>query len=112
MKSKQMGAILTSLPSVRSSRNSELVFKPGDIMIEEDPYACSVDTPYLSFVCSYCIRRDSGLTCPNCTVVHYCNEECKVPGGFFLFHLHVISQYISALIGRVISSSLHFNLII
>lgn len=58
------------------------VYKPGDIMIEEEPYACAVDTQYLASVCSYCIRRESSVRCPLCNSLSYCSIECKVPGGF------------------------------
>ncbi|XP_022671825.1 histone-lysine N-methyltransferase SMYD3-like [Varroa destructor] len=53
------------------------VYKPGDIMIEEEPYACAVDTQYLASVCSYCIRRESSVRCPLCNSLSYCSIECK-----------------------------------
>ncbi|OQR70442.1 SET and MYND domain-containing protein 1-like [Tropilaelaps mercedesae] len=73
-----MGSSVPPSSVVKASGSLPQTFKPGDIMIEEDPYACSIDGSYLGIVCSYCIRRTSGVRCPRCNAVNYCNNECKM----------------------------------
>lgn len=104
--SGEMGALWTSLPTVRGGGCRQLMFKPGEIMIEEDPYVCSVDSTCLGVICSYCIGRGAELKCPRCNIVGYCSAGCKVHGGFggiMIIVVGVVSYSRGALLIEVVN---------
>ncbi|XP_028968536.1 histone-lysine N-methyltransferase SMYD3-like [Galendromus occidentalis] len=54
-----------------------LTYSTGDIIHEDDPYACALSSDVLSAVCSYCISRGTSHSCEKCKRLHYCSKRCK-----------------------------------
>lgn len=67
-----------------SSRNAEksLFFATGEIIHEDEPYACVLSCETLETVCSYCIGRSSTVNCNKCEKLFYCSKKCKVSDIF------------------------------
>lgn len=53
-------------------------YRPGDIILDELPYAASVSSDSISYVCSLCFSSTATELCGGCQKVVYCSEECKV----------------------------------
>ncbi|XP_022696540.1 histone-lysine N-methyltransferase SMYD3-like isoform X2 [Varroa jacobsoni] len=52
-------------------------YRPGDIILDELPYAASVSSDSISYVCSLCFSSTATELCGGCQKVVYCSEECK-----------------------------------
>ncbi|CAG8493313.1 21207_t:CDS:10 [Cetraspora pellucida] len=51
---------------------------PGDLIIQDTPYAAVVDDANISVACSGCFSKGGRLLCcSSCNVIHYCSEECQ-----------------------------------
>ncbi|RIB04301.1 hypothetical protein C2G38_692201 [Gigaspora rosea] len=66
---------------------------PGDLIIQDAPYAAVVDDTNLSVVCSGCFSKGGRLSCcSSCNVIHYCSEECKRKD--LLYHQHECNSFV------------------
>ncbi|OQR67967.1 SET and MYND domain-containing protein 1-like, partial [Tropilaelaps mercedesae] len=59
------------------SVSTNLKFRPGDIIIDDLPYAASVSCDSLYYVCSMCFGATATEACDGCQKVVYCNSHCK-----------------------------------
>ncbi|KAL7647372.1 UNVERIFIED_CONTAM: hypothetical protein RMT77_000968 [Armadillidium vulgare] len=86
---------------------------PGEILVSEKCFSCILLPSYLSFHCSYCLRKTYiPLPCPNCSLVVFCSEECLTKGleSFHSIECPVLSSLIALDCGK--NPKLAFRMII
>lgn len=58
-------------------------YRRGEVLIQSQPFAFIIITPYRGVVCEQCWGRMTPAThqvCPNCNMVCYCSSSCRVSG--------------------------------
>ncbi|KAK5987358.1 Histone-lysine N-methyltransferase ASHR1-like protein [Cladobotryum mycophilum] len=52
-------------------------FQPGDIILSLTPLLLLPSLPFLSSLCTYCLRPSSPRACSRCHAAYYCNATCQ-----------------------------------
>ncbi|XP_050079046.1 histone-lysine N-methyltransferase SMYD3 [Anopheles maculipalpis] len=55
----------------------KLIYRRGDVIMQEKPFACVLDPRYRDSRCDRCFKETKVMKCSNCLYVRYCGRSCQ-----------------------------------
>uniref|UniRef100_A0A182Y0G1 MYND-type domain-containing protein n=1 Tax=Anopheles stephensi TaxID=30069 RepID=A0A182Y0G1_ANOST len=53
------------------------IYRRGDVILQEKPFACVLDPRYRDSRCDRCFKETKVMKCSNCLYVRYCGRSCQ-----------------------------------
>ena len=67
-------------PASQKKTGETMAYKPGDVILENEPFALAVAVKMIPVTCSWCLKTTKEVPlslCAGCKTLKYCSKTCQ-----------------------------------